>query len=435
MSRTRSTTTTAALLAVAVVPLWVMAPSGATTTDDAVAAHPHRPAAASYLTAWDAIGSDALTASGLGPIEGHVIFAYTAIAEYDAVMAVRRTYRPFAVEAEAPRRTSVRAAVAAAAHRVLSHHLPGQVATILDPAYRDSLATIADGVAKANGVALGEHVADALIALRQDDGFRAPVVYTPPASPLPGDWLPTVAAPPAAVYAGLMRPFALRSADQFRPAGPPALDSARWARDYNETKAVGSATSSTRTDEQTLAARFWAEAPVQQAHGAFRRFLEDHQLGAARAARFLAMVSVAFADGLIACFDAKYTYTFWRPITAIRAGDTDPNPATVGDPTWTPLLPVTPNHPEYPSAHSCATPAAGLVMERVLGTSRIDATFPSLTGLGDRHFRTPRDLAREVANARVWGGIHFRSAVEDGARIARMTAHVVLDHHFQRWHH
>jgi hypothetical protein len=145
----------------------------------------------------------------------------------------------------------------------------------------------------------------------------------------------------------------------------------------------------------------------------------------------MAMISVTYADALIACFDAKYHYAFWRPITAIRAGDTDGNEATTGDSAWSPLLAVTPNHPEYPSAHSCITPAGGVVIARFLGTGQIDFTIPSLTGLGDRHFERVKDLEYDVGNARIWGGIHFRTAVEDGIRIAKKTAEQVLAHHFQ----
>jgi len=144
----------------------------------------------------------------------------------------------------------------------------------------------------------------------------------------------------------------------------------------------------------------------------------------------MAMVSVTYADGLIACLEAKYHYAFWRPITAIRAGHTDGNDATIGDPSWSTLLAGTPNHPEYPSAHSCITPAAGLVIARFLRTPEIDFTIPSLTGLGDRHYARGSDLEYEVGNARIWGGIHFRSAVEDGIDISRKTAHHVLAHHF-----
>ena len=292
-------------------------------------------------------------------------------------MAVEGGYEPFAVDIDAPDGASPEAAVAAAARRILVHYLPGQAALIIEPAYIASLNTIADGQAKTDGIAAGDAVASQLIDLRSDDGFRAPVTYTPPNPPIPGVWLPTAPTPPIGPYLGLMDPFSLRSADQFRPGGPPPLDSKRWADDYNEVKEIGSATSTTRTGDQTVAARFWGEAPVQQARGSFRKFVLDHQLDIVDAARFNAMWSVTYADALIACFDAKYTYTLWRPITAIRAGETDGNDATLGDPAWTPLL-GTPNHPEYPSAHSCITPAGGRVVARFLGTPSIDFTVPSL---------------------------------------------------------
>jgi hypothetical protein len=385
-----------------------------------------------YVTSWDAVGSQAFTAAGLTPAEGHPIFAYVAIAVYDSVVAVEGGYEPFAVDARVSRRASAEAAVAAAAHRVLVHYLPAQGPTILDPAYAASLASIPDGKAKRRGVAVGEKVARRLIAQRADDGFRASVTYTPPNPPIPGVWLPTAPSPPIGPYLGLMEPFSLRSADQFRSAGPPALGSSEWARDYNEVKEIGSSTSTTRTAEQTLAARFWAEPPVQQARGSFRKFVLDHDLDVVRAARFMAMISVVYADALIACFDAKYHYTFWRPITAIRAGDTDGNAATVADPAWSPLLAATPNHPEYPSAHSCITPAGGRVIARFLGTKKIDFTVPSLTGLGDRHYARVKDLQYEVGNARIWGGIHYRTAIDDAIVIGNKTVKQVLRHHFQK---
>jgi hypothetical protein len=385
-----------------------------------------------YVAGWDAVGTEAYTAAALTAAEGHVIFGYVAVAVYDTVMAIEGGYEPFAVDIDAPVGASAEAAVAAAAHRVLGHYLPAQKPTIIDPAYATSLAGIPDGQAKTDGIAVGQNVADLFIAQRADDGFRMSAPYTPPSPPIPGVWIPTAPTPPIGTYLGQMRPFALDSADQFRPAGPPALSSKKWADEYNEVKEIGSSTSTTRTADQTVAARFWAEAPIQQSHRAFREFVLGHELDVVEAARFMAMISVTYADGLIACFDAKYHYAFWRPITAIRAGDTDGNDATVGDPTWSPLLPVTPNHPEYPSAHSCLTPAAGLVIARFLGTEQIDFTIPSLTGLGDRHYATPKALEYDVANARIWGGIHFRSAVEDGAKIAKKTANYVLAHNFHR---
>ena len=228
-----------------------------------------------------------------------------------------------------------------------------------------------------------------------------------------------------------MRPFALESADQFRPAGPPALSSKQWARDYNETKLLGSSTSTERTADQTLAARFWAEPPVPQARGSFRKFVLDHGLDIVGATRFMAMISVTYADAVIACWDAKYHYAFWRPITAIRAGDTDGNASTVGDPTWSTLLAATPNHPEYPSAHSCITPAGGQVVARFLGTDQIDFTVPSVTGLGDRHFATVNDLTQDVSNARIWGGIHYRTSVEDGAKLGKKVVNYLLARAFK----
>jgi hypothetical protein len=361
-----------------------------------------------------------------------VIFAYVAIAVYDSVMAIEGGYRPFAIDVDAPQGASAQAAVAAAAYRILAHYLPAQDQGILKPAYDASLASIPADQAKDDGIDTGEHVASLLIAQRANDHFRNTVTYTPPNPPIPGVWIPTAQTPPIGTYLGGMRPFSLKSAGQFRPGGPPALPSKRWARDYNEVKELGSRTSTTRTADQTLAARFWAEPPVQQARGSFRKFILDRRLDVADAARFIAMISVVYADALIACFDAKYHYAFWRPITAIPAGDTDGNDETVGDANWVPLLPATPNHPEYPSAHSCITPAGGRVIARFMGTKKIDFTVPSLTGLGDRHFTRPKDLASEVGNARIWGGIHYRSAVEDGITIGRKVVKQVLSHHFQR---
>ena len=412
-------------LAVGAVVVAAMVPTVGPSVTAAQAAAPD-----TYVTAWDAISVQAFTAAGLGPGDSHTIFAYESIAVYDSVVAVTRDHEPFLVPADAPAGSSAQAAVAAAAHSVLVHYLPAQAATILDPEYVKSLATIADGQPKTDGVALGELVAAGLIADRADDGFRAPYTYTPPDPPVPGAWLPTAPTPPAGTYLGHMRPFALETSSQFRPAGPPAMDSRQWAVDFDEVKDVGSTSSTTRTPAQTVAARFWAETPIPQGHRALRGFVAAHELEIAEAARLLAMIGVTFADANIACFEAKYHFAFWRPVTAVRAGETDGNEATVGDPTWTPLL-TTPNHPDYPSAHSCITPASGIVMARFLGTTEIDYTIPSLTGLGDRYYATPKDLTMDVGNARIWGGIHFRFSVEDGTDIARRTAHFVLAHHFK----
>lgn len=392
--------------------------------------------APSAVERWDAVGQAAFTATGLSPAEGHPILGFASLAVYDTVVALRGRYEPFAVRASAARGASLTAAVAAAAHRVLVHHMPSQ-AVALDAAYVAELART-DGTAERDGVALGRRIAAAHLALRADDGFGAPPPADPPPPAGPGVWVPTAPTPPIGAALAHVRPLVLDATDQLRPPPPPALTSRAWARDFDEVKVLGSSARRTSTDPevlaQDLAARFWAEAPVQQARTTFRRFAQDKRLDVLQTARFMAMVSVAYTDALIACMDAKYAYRFWLPVTAVPAGDTDGNPATVGDPAWAPLLPATPNHPEYPSAHSCLTPGSGLIAEHVLGTRRIDMTFVSLTGLGDRRFRTTRELRTEVANARIWGGIHFRSALDAGTAVSLRTARIVLREHFQPTH-
>lgn len=390
------------------------------------------------VTDWDAVAMTAMLANpGITPPEQLVLYGYLSIAVYDSVVAINGGYEPFLVDASAPAGTSSEAAVASAARGILLHHLTAPAAVgIIETAYATALAGIADGPAKDAGVGVGATVAQAVIDARAGDGFRAPQPdYVNPDPPVPGVYVTTPPPPPPLGPIGRhlakMTPFVLDSADQLRPNGPPALHTGRWANDFNEVKDVGALDSSTRTPEQTLAARFWGENPVAQAHGGLRQFVGEHELDILDAARFMAMVSVTQADAAIACFEAKYFYAYWRPVTAVRAGDTDGNPKTAGDPAWTPLLPATPNHPEYPSAHSCATPAGARVIARFLGTEDIHYTIPSLTGLGARYYPDVDSLIEEVGNARIWGGIHFRSAVKDGTTIGTKTANKVLSQHFR----
>ena len=276
------------------------------------------------MSAWDAIGSQAFSAAGLTPAEGHAIFAYVAIAVYDSVMAIEGGYEPFAVDLERPHGASPEAAVAAAAHRVLAHYLPAQAPTILDPAYQASLATIPDGQARPTASPSATRSRTRCMALRADDGFRAAVTYTPPTrrSPASGSrprrrrrrHLPRL---DATVQPRVRRPV---------PAGrAAALDS----------RAVGTRLQRGQGDRlqhqhhpyrrADARRRFWAEPPVQQAPWPLRRVLADHELDIVDAARIMAMISVTYADSIIACFDAKYHYAFWRPITGDPAGDTDGN--------------------------------------------------------------------------------------------------------------
>jgi hypothetical protein len=394
-----------------------------------------------HVATWDATAMQAMLANpGFTPTEQIPLFAYLGIAIYDSVVAIEGSYQPFLVDIDAPAGALSEAAVAAAARGILLHHLsePAAVA-VVEAAYTTALAGIPDGTSKADGIDVGAAVAQAVLAARAGDGFRAPQPdYVNPDPPVPGVYITTPPPPPPLGPLGRhlakMTPFVLSSADQLRPNGPPALHTGAWAKDFNEVKQVGALDSTTRTAEQTTAARFWGENPVAQAHGGFRFFIGEHQLDIVEAARFMAMATVTQADAAIACFEAKYHYAYWRPITAIRAGDTDGNSKTIGDPSWTPLLPATPNHPEYPSAHSCLTPASAVVVSRFLGTEEIKYTIPSLTGLGDRYYPTVDSLKHEVANARIWGGIHYRSAVKDGTKIGIKTANIVLAKNFRTVH-
>jgi len=247
----------------------VLALCGAAATSSAQAQAARSPDAS--VAAWDAVGTQAFTAAALSPAEGHVIFAYVAIAVYDSVMAIDGGYRPFAIDVDAPKGASAEAAVAAAAYRILAHYLPAQDQGILKPAYDASLASIRAGRAKEDGIGTGEQVAALLIARRANDRFRNAVTYTAPNPPIPGVWLPTAPTPPIGTYLGGMRPFSLKSAGQFRPGGPPALSSKRWARDYNEVKELGSnAIPTNRTPEQTAVALFYIENSIVMFNRTFR---------------------------------------------------------------------------------------------------------------------------------------------------------------------
>lgn len=389
------------------------------------------------IAQWDAVATEAsMVVPGFTPLELIQLCAYLGVAIYDSVMAIDGSYEPFMVDQSAPPGASADAAVAAAARTILLHHLTSPEAMdIIEANYVAEVGAIPDGQAKDDGLAFGEAVAQEVLAMRADDGFRAPTPdYVNPDPPVPGVYVTTPPPPPPlgpiGRYLPAMTPWALDSSSQMRPNGPPALHTGRYVTEYNEVKAYGASDSKVRTAEQTTAALFWGENPVAQARGGIRGFVLERQLNTVEAARFMAMTSVVAADAMITCFEAKYHYLLWRPVTAIRAGGSDGNPRTKGDIDWTPLIP-TPNHPEYPSAHSCVTPATARVIARYLGTSQIDYTIPSLTGLGDRHFPHMRDLIVEIGNARIWGGIHFRSAVRDGTWIATRVTNHILSQHFR----
>lgn len=389
------------------------------------------PSGAEAVIAWNAIARRASITVAAQPIpHAQVSLAYVQAAVYDAVVAIEGRYQPYAAALGPHPDASLPAAVAAAAYRVLLHYFPAQQAA-LDADYAAALLAIPDGPPKDEGVAVGEAAAAALIALRQGDGLAANTGFTMPA-PGPGVWQLPAGQNALTPWMGHLRPFLIERADQFRPGPPPALDSAAYAADYAEVKAYGGTVSAVRSAEQMDAARFWSTNPIAQNNIAYQDLARARVFDAAQTARLFAMGNLVGADALIACFDAKYHYLFWRPQFAIPAGDNDGNPATQGDPSWTPLV-GTPPHPEYPSAHGCNTAAQAEVYAAVLGTNRIAVDIRSAApGLvrPTRHFARVIDLVQEIQNARIWGGLHYRSSAVAGVNTGRKVAHEALKHYF-----
>jgi PAP2 superfamily len=420
-----------AVVALALAPaLTVIA--GAASADDASRSH-HRASPADSVLAWNVIAANAVLAAGKFPPEGLVQMSYVQGAVYDAVVAIDGGYRPYVGHPHGPSWASVDAAVATAAHAVLVTHLPTQQGSV-EAAYATALAAIPDGPAKSAGVSVGAAAAQQLLAARANDGLNAPIGYSFGSGPgiwvLPTDNVNPIAQTPQTPWLAQMRPFLIESAGQFRPGPPPALGSARYARDVNETEAYGSKTSTVRTTDQTEAARFWTANGVGPDNEAIRRVAVKQGMDAVQAARALTMNDMVEADSLIACFDAKYHYSFWRPYTAIHNADLDGNPATTADSTWLPLAP-TPNHPEYPAAHSCVTEAEAEVFVALLGTRTIDVDISSPVTGTTRHFATVTQLETEIINARIWGGMHYRNSGEVGIALGRAVARAGLDDHFE----
>lgn len=340
-------------------------------------------------------------------------------AMFDAVNSILREYDPYAVELRAPDGASPDAAAAAAAHYVLVRLYPAQQA-ILDGAYAASLAGIPGGANRSAGITVGETVAAQLLALRSGDGAEAAIVapYTPGSQP--GDWNPT---PPAFRPAldpgwGTVQPFVLRQGSQFRPGPPPALTSPRYTRDFNEVKEIGSATSNTRTQEQTNLARFWVSTSSQNWNPVARQVASALGLSLSQNARAFALLNLAGADALIAAWDAKFVHNQWRPVTAIRSPASNANPDTVADPAWMPLL-VTPPFPDYIAGHPTYAGAAKQVLEHVFGRNPgVVMTLTSAAAPGVvETYTTFEDIADGVVDARVWGGIHWRTSCERGERV------------------
>lgn len=405
-----------------------------------VAAAPAKASASGGGSANPAVISDwnAIAVTTLGgdptkaPIESVLYLGFVHAAVYNAVVGIEGRYAPYRFRASAPHRASTQAAAAAAAHKVLMTYSPyAQVA--LDAAYAGSLSQIPDGAAKTRGVAFGELAADTLIAQRANDGRNAPVQFTQP--PAPGVWRPTPPGllPFSAPWLGAVTPLLVRSGAQFgEPGPPPALTSARYARDFNEVKAVGSVGSTERTPEQTGTALFFSGNAIVQFNAALRDQVTVRHLDIVDTARMFAAVDMSVADAIISVWHAKYVYGFWRPTTAIALADTDDNPATTADPDWVSLL-AAPPYPDYVSGYSGFTGAFTSAVQETLGTRHLRLTLISTAVPGaTRSYDSGKALNADVVDARVWLGIHFRFADTRGLQMGQHVAEWVLDHYFGR---
>jgi len=358
----------------------------------------------------------------------HVDLAAVHIAIYDAVSAVDGRYVPFAVTPIAPASgASLDAAASAAAYGVLRALYPNRSAQY-QAAYDSALAAIADGMAKTRGIALGAEVAGAVVAMRANDG-RAVVLAPYVSSSAPGKFRSANPAP-FNRYVPYMKPLSLTRADQFRPVPPPGLTSGEYTDAFNESKAGGGTVSTVRTAAQLETALFHTEVPavfVTRNLGRFAASTTD----VVEAARLMAFLYVAHGDAITACFEAKYFYEAWRPLSAIPLADGDGNAATISDPAWTPVAP-TPNHPEYPAAHSCTFGALGETLRRFYGTTHVVFDFDSNATHTTRTYQATDALNQESEIARIYGGMHFRYSTIAGVRLGEQVAGWVADHHFGR---
>jgi PAP2 superfamily len=380
----------------------------------AVLVNPISPARADVITDWDE-RAVALIQPRMVPPVAYRAMAIVHIAMFDAANSIDRRYRPYYAQLAADRETSKEAAAAAAAGTVLIKLVP-EAASDIQAALQNYLSGISDSEAKSEGIKLGEAVAVKTLEARASDGSSTADAYRPVTTP--GVYIPTALT--VAPQWPDLTPFAMTSPSQFRPKPPIALESEQWAKDYNEIKELGEKTSTKRSARQTEDARFWLLTGPLSTHPLLRQVAIGKAMSVTDSARFMAVITAAEADAMIAVLDAKYKYGFWRPITAIRNGDIDGNAATERAASWQPID-NTPMHPEYPCAHCIVSSAVASAIETILGTSDIpEVTMTSPTAPGVTHRWTNlNDYADEVAAARIAAGFHYRFSTAVGQDMGR----------------
>ncbi|HMI11037.1 MAG TPA: vanadium-dependent haloperoxidase [Bradyrhizobium sp.] len=374
------------------------------------------------------------------PGEAALYMGIVHAAMYDAAVAIEGGYQPYAIELIAPPDTSSAAAIATAAHHTLIGLQPPLGLTqaqvdYLNGIYDAYMDAIPPGTAKTNGIMVGEQVAAAVVALRMNDGreLNPTLADLNPPPPGPGIWERNPGNPLPPVL-GLrlpgIRPLALESASQFRPDGPNPLTSEEYAEDFNQVKELGRLDSATRTPAQTAQALFWTDHDLRQWNDGMLNLAVGRGLDLVQTARMLAMAHVSGGDAMIAGFEAKYHYWFWRPITAIHQAAFDGNPATEPDPTWVPLR-TTPNHPEYPAAHAFHSSALAAALRAFFGTDNVTFTLDSRVTGTTREYNRFHDAVKDVNLARTLAGFHFRNSCEEGANLGRDVSRYVVEHYFQ----
>ena len=389
---------------------------------------------------WNTNAVNAVRASSPTKVQtdGMVYMSYVQAAVYDAVTKLMGRYAPYHdfTVAVAPG-ASVQAAVAAAAQTTLDYYLPDQQ-PVVDAEYSAYIAGLTGG-GVADGVTVGQAAANDIIAFRTGDGLKAATPSYGGIGPiLPGQWQLQPGQSVQTPWLATMRPFLLDGASQFRADPPPALTSRQYARDLNETEAYGALNSTVRTPAQTAIAYFWVGNNINQYNQTMQSIVAQHNMDLVDAAHLFAMGEIVSTDAGIACYDSKFFYQFWRPITAIRNADKDGNPATTADPAWQALLGV-PGHPEYPSQHGCFTAGFTDALAAALHTEHLDVTMPggengSSVLTTSQHFNTVDDIQNQVVDARVWLGFHFRNSVEQGEKLGNNVAEWELRRYFKPSH-
>ena len=367
------------------------------------------------ITEWNEKALAAATQAKQLPFVATRTMATVHTAMFDAVNSVEGGYAPYKVKVSAPSGSSSEAAGVAAAHAVLLKLFPDQSAS-LDAAYAASLSKIPDGNGKTTGIAVGEEVAAKTLALRASDGADVANTYRPVTAP--GVYITT--ALPVGSQWGNVTPWVMERGSQFRPSAPPKLTTQQWTDDYNEIKDLGGKKSARRTAAQTDIARFWTMTGPGAWEPIVRQLAATPGRSLIQNARLFALVEMAGADAYISVFDAKYTFQFWRPVTAIRNGDMDGNDATTRDPVWEPLV-DTPLHPEFPCAHCITSAAAAAVLESEFGAGPLpvltmtSSTAPGVTG----KWNTIKEWTEEISLARIYGGIHYRNSTVVGREMGK----------------